>query len=82
MNILLGITGSVAAVLTEKLFNSLKEIGEVRVILTKTAKNFDIYNVPYYEDDAEWDTFEKIGDEILHIELRKWADTLLIALAR
>eukprot|EP00216_Chloropicon_sp_CCMP2111_P002956 CAMPEP_0198234442 /NCGR_PEP_ID=MMETSP1446-20131203/463_1 /TAXON_ID=1461542 ORGANISM="Unidentified sp, Strain CCMP2111" /NCGR_SAMPLE_ID=MMETSP1446 /ASSEMBLY_ACC=CAM_ASM_001112 /LENGTH=203 /DNA_ID=CAMNT_0043915225 /DNA_START=339 /DNA_END=950 /DNA_ORIENTATION=- len=32
----------------------------------------------YLEED-EWSTFKEIGDPILHIELGKWADALVIA---
>lgn len=30
-------------------------------------------------DDADWTKWQIIGDPILHIELRRWADVLLIA---
>ena len=81
-NILLGVTGSVAAILTPKLIEALKNIGEVKVIFTDTAYNFvhgHIINCQIYNDRSEWHEFEKVGDPILHIELRKWADVMLIA---
>lgn len=31
------------------------------------------------EDKHEWDSWNKIGDPVLHIELRRWADLILIA---
>ena len=40
MKILLGVTGSVAAVLTPKLVKALKELGEVQIILTNCGKKF------------------------------------------
>lgn len=30
-------------------------------------------------DEEEWEQWKKRGDIVLHIELRKWADCLLIA---
>ena len=30
-------------------------------------------------DEDDWREWEKVGDEILHIELRRWADALVIA---
>lgn len=31
------------------------------------------------EDSDEWDMWNKIGNDVLHIELRRWADVFLIA---
>ena len=31
------------------------------------------------QDSDEWDMWNKIGNDVLHIELRRWADVLLIA---
>lgn len=30
-------------------------------------------------DEEEWHSWQKKGDPVLHIELRKWADILIIA---
>jgi phosphopantothenoylcysteine decarboxylase len=80
MNILLGVTGSVAAVLTPKLVQKLTEGGHiVTVVMTDTAPKFLKEKIPYYKDEDEWGMFNEIGDPILHIKLRKWADILLIA---
>jgi phosphopantothenoylcysteine synthetase/decarboxylase len=36
--------------------------------------------VPLLSDDAEWRAYARVGeDAVLHIELRKWADVLVIA---
>lgn len=81
MNILLGITGSVAAVLTHKLVWNLKQNHKVKIVVTDTVQNF-IDLSPHqevYNDRSEWDQFNEVGDPILHIELRKWADLFLIA---
>jgi phosphopantothenoylcysteine decarboxylase len=81
VNILLGVTGSVAAILTDKLVAELEKLGEVKVIFTDSVYHFnDGHNIKsLYSDKDEWETFKKVGDPILHIELRKWADVFLIA---
>lgn len=63
--VLLGVSGSVALVLREKLERALAaEVGEVKTITTDMAETFDGY---------------KLGDPIDHIELRKWASCLVVA---
>lgn len=80
MNILLGVTGSVAAVLTPKLINEFSILGHtVTTVMTNTAPKFLKEKIVYYKDEDEWTEFNQIGDPILHIELRKWADVFLIA---
>lgn len=32
-----------------------------------------------WTDEDEWSTWKKVGDPILHIELRRWADVVLVA---
>jgi phosphopantothenoylcysteine decarboxylase len=78
MNILLGVTGSVAATLASKLYKALSELGEVQVVLTDSAKNFFDAPVEYYTDNSEWRTWQD-SSKVLHIELRKWADVFVIA---
>lgn len=85
-NILLGVTGSVAAVLTPKLVDELKKVGDVKIIFTETAYKFVSGHYRYmtidnevYNDESELLEFQKIGDKIVHIELRKWADVMVIA---
>mmetsp|Transcript_5308 Transcript_5308/g.10891 ORF Transcript_5308/g.10891 Transcript_5308/m.10891 type:complete len:193 (+) Transcript_5308:690-1268(+) len=79
--VLLGITGSVAAIRAEALFNALRsEDAEVRVIATVSALPFlGDFRDRALTDEQEWKGWTKIGDPILHIELRKWADILVIA---
>lgn len=33
----------------------------------------------FWKDEDEWSTWKTVGDPILHIELRRWADIVLIA---
>ena len=56
---------------------------QVRVIVTEHATHFvdvtTLGGVQVLRDADEWSTFAKIGDPVLHIELRKWADAMLVA---
>jgi phosphopantothenoylcysteine decarboxylase len=95
-NVLLGVTGSVAAIRTPKLFDMLQRSGHrVRVIATDAAlyffdpeeldpthagRNPDIVTV----DADEWPgrgagRRYRRDDPVLHIDLRRWADLLVIA---
>ena len=99
--VLLGVTGSVAAVKTPELFAALMGAGhDVKVAATRPALTF--FDPPslraaetageapllvvraqhtLYLDEDEWPEgrlFE-VGEPVLHIELRKWADALVIA---
>lgn len=84
MNVLLGLTGSVASVLHKKIVDKLSEKNNVKVILTKSSKNFlnskwlCYKSISYYDDDFEWRNYYKTGN-VAHIDLRQWADLLLIA---
>jgi phosphopantothenoylcysteine decarboxylase len=89
MNILLGVTGSVAAIKFEKLHDALSEIGTVKSVFTQSALRFvDIkpLSIKYsldnkcdiYTDDDEWN-WHKLGDPVLHVELADWANILVVA---
>jgi phosphopantothenoylcysteine decarboxylase len=98
-NVVLGVTGSVAAILTPDLYEALRRAGHrVKVVATsaslyffdpgaldpadplRPARNPEIVIL----DDDEWPGrdagrhFQR-ADRVLHIELRRWADLLLIA---
>jgi phosphopantothenoylcysteine decarboxylase len=88
-NILLGVTGSVAAIKTPELRARLLEAGHaVRVVATRAALYFfDASAWPVGDlvtDDDEWprrqagERYQR-DDPVLHIELRRWADALVIA---
>ncbi len=84
MKVLLGVTGSVAAVKTFDLVTALTAAGyEVRVVFTDKARHFSKklpHNTMYYFDKDEWTSEYKLHESpVLHIELREWADVLLIA---
>ncbi|XP_058129862.1 phosphopantothenoylcysteine decarboxylase [Anopheles ziemanni] len=87
-NILIGCTGSVATIklplLVERLLQLPNFDVDVRVIVTEHAQHFfsrdDLpHGILLYTDQDEWTSWQKRGDPVLHIELGKWADLLLIA---
>lgn len=92
-NVLLGVTGSVAAIYTPELYADLRQAGHaVRIVATKSSLYF--FDAATIEstlegtrnqavvilDEDEWpgERYQR-GDPVLHIELRRWADVLLIA---
>lgn len=78
-------TGSVATIkLNQLLEKILKHNLEVQVVSSKHAQHFfDANDLPVgvelYCDADEWAKWRGRGDPVLHIELGKWADVLLIA---
>ena len=96
LNILLGVSGSVAAVKGPELAIKLSKVANVKVIMTQRGKYFwnltetynkemfdqfnTMENIQVYEDKDEWDVYKVVGkDEVVHIELRRWADVMVIA---
>lgn len=87
MNIILGLTGSVATILAPKLVDRLLSAKHsVNIVATTPAlyfmdmKNFSSKYVEVFKDKDEWPEggYHK-KDTIRHIEFRTWADLLLIA---
>ena len=92
--LILGVTGSVAAIRTPALFRALSSAGhEVRIVATEPALYFfnpadletgSVAPLPggrmLFRDADEWppERYTR-GDPVLHIELRKWADMLIVA---
>jgi phosphopantothenoylcysteine decarboxylase len=98
-NVLLGVTGSVAAIYTPQLFDRLKQAGHrVKVVATQAAQYFfdatAIDPLPgpparrnpefLILDEDEWpgrtegNRYQR-ADRVVHIELRRWAELLVIA---
>lgn len=89
-NVLLGATGSVAAVRVPALVDALAAAGHaVRVVATDAATYFFDPNplkaagaltldADEWPGRAEGERYQR-GDAVAHIELRKWADLFLIA---
>jgi phosphopantothenoylcysteine decarboxylase len=92
--LLLGVTGSVAALKVKELVQNFNYYNiDTIIIPTETAKHFihfddswcphgmisELKSPCYFEDNDEWSTWKARGDPVLHIILRDWADILLIA---
>jgi phosphopantothenoylcysteine decarboxylase len=93
--IVLGVTGSVAAIRTPALYTSLCTAGhEVRVVATEPALFFfDTDELlaacfespgarpgPVFRDRDEWPSRRYVrGDPVLHIDFRNWAELLVVA---
>jgi len=100
VNILLGVTGSVAAIKIREVVAALQEIGEVKIVATDSAikiidqiqgasfrlagklswnqLSWNQGSLRILTDEQEW-TWQKIGDPVLHIDLKDWADVFVIA---
>lgn len=87
IHILLGATGSLHIYHLRNIIHKLQSIyGDrlaVQVILTKAAAKMllkhDIpSNVHIWHDEDEWDTWKTRSDPVVHIELRRWADILVV----
>ncbi len=84
--VMLGVTGSVAAIRTPELVSALRKAGhEMRVVVTEPAlrffdaRTFDGQGL-LYRDVDEWPSSGwKRGDPVPHIDFRNWADMLVIA---
>ena len=82
-NILLGVTGGIAAYKSAEITRKLKSYGaDVRVVMTKSAKEFitkltmqALSGNPVSTDLLDTDSEATMG----HIELARWADAILIA---
>ncbi|KAF6265635.1 flavin mononucleotide-binding protein 3 [Scenedesmus sp. NREL 46B-D3] len=83
--ILVAATGSVAAIKIPQLCQLLQQLGEVKLASTKSAAYFFTQEQlpeslgPVAGDEAEWHAWSRVGDPVMHIELRRWADMLVIA---
>ncbi|CAH0715301.1 unnamed protein product, partial [Brenthis ino] len=90
--VLIGVTGSVATIKLPVLIKSLldsnlsnqKIIFEISTICTEHSKHFfrkdDLPpKISLYDDASEWDSWKNRGDPVIHIDLGKWADLMVIA---
>ncbi|KAJ7207053.1 flavoprotein [Mycena pura] len=86
-HVLLITTGSVASVKAPLIVEELLRYANVKVEVVATTPSLAFYDagsirrlgVRVWTDEDEWPAAYKIGDPILHIELRRWADTVLVA---
>lgn len=82
---MVGCCGSVATIKLPQLVAQLLDRGcEVEVVLTERARHFVSEQelppgVKVHVDKDEWTTWKQRGDPVLHIELGRWADVMVIA---
>lgn len=82
---LLGLSGSVATIKAPLLSQHLCQFADVKVIATASSRYFVTEDLlpeaarPLLGDDDEWRQWKQVGDPVMHIELRRWADILVIA---
>lgn len=85
--VLLGVSGSVATIKLGLLATRLQAFADVKIIATTAAQHF-IRTLPdtvqnelgqVAGDEDEWRSWEKVGDPVMHIELRRWADIFVVA---
>ena len=84
-NILIGVTGGIAAYKVPDITSALiKNEHVVKIIMTKAAKEIitpltlaTISRHPIYDESSEW-AANGSSPEIAHIELSKWADVFVI----
>ncbi|MDP2438678.1 MAG: flavoprotein [archaeon] len=86
LKVLVGLTGSVATIKAGELVEALQRSGcQVQCVATAAATHFlkDQWalgpSVKVLLDKDEWDSYKVLGDPVLHIDLRNWADVLVIA---
>ncbi|KAH7345762.1 flavoprotein [Rhizoctonia solani] len=87
LHVLLIATGSVATIKVPLIVKKLLTYNKVKVevVATDAALNFihkdeiEALGSRVWTDSGDWSTWNKVGDPILHIELRRWADVVLVA---
>lgn len=86
VNLLVCCTGSVATIKLPVILELFKlhrnELDvNIKVCLTEKSRHFspNELGVQSFTDSDEWDCWNGRGDPVLHIDLTKWADVLLIA---
>ncbi|KAG8715353.1 hypothetical protein FRC11_004523 [Ceratobasidium sp. 423] len=87
LHVLLIATGSVATIKVPLIVQKLLTYDKVKVevVATDAALNFirkdevETVGSRVWTDSGDWSTWKKVGDAILHIELRRWADVVLVA---
>ncbi|XP_038077472.1 phosphopantothenoylcysteine decarboxylase-like [Patiria miniata] len=85
-HVLVGCTGSVASIKVPQLVRELMKHEQLQVSVVATEKACHFFQasdlpreVALYRDEDEWSTWKNRDDPVLHIELRRQADVLVIA---
>ncbi|KAG0665424.1 hypothetical protein C6P46_006871 [Rhodotorula mucilaginosa] len=90
LHVLLALSGSVASIKAPLIVRELLTYAnvDVQVVASKSSTHFfsaeqiereSTGRVRVWTDADEWASWQKIGDPVLHIELRRWADIVLVA---
>ncbi|KDE05851.1 hypothetical protein MVLG_03794 [Microbotryum lychnidis-dioicae p1A1 Lamole] len=90
LHVLLAVSGSVASIKTPLIVGDLLKYDRVEVQVVATASSLHFFDkaalerehagrVKVWTDVEEWKAWTKMGDPVLHIELRRWADVVLIS---
>ncbi|KAI0085139.1 flavoprotein [Irpex rosettiformis] len=86
-HVVLILSGSVASIKAPLIVSELLTYDKVKVEVVATNASLTFFSVAdienagarVWKDEDEWLSTYKIGDPILHIELRRWADIVLVA---
>ena len=93
IHVLLGVCGALSTGKIKLIINKLFEIYTpnkiaIQLILTRSSENFllqeslnvleNVKGVRVWRDADEWTTWKTRLDPVLHIELRRWADILVV----
>ncbi|ODV79259.1 flavo protein-domain-containing protein, partial [Suhomyces tanzawaensis NRRL Y-17324] len=93
LHVLLGVCGALSTAKIKLIIGKLFEIYtpekiSIQLILTKSSENFlsqetlshleQAKKVRIWRDSDEWSTWRTRLDPVLHIELRRWADILIV----
>lgn len=88
LRVVLVTSGSVASIKMPLIVEALGADANVEVQIVATGSSLHFYDagaieashdgVGVWADNDEWDDWNKIGDPILHIELRRWADLVVV----
>ncbi|KAL8426877.1 hypothetical protein Efla_002485 [Eimeria flavescens] len=88
VRVLLGVTGSVAAIKAGHLIQELRKAAaarglaaEIELVVTDKGLFFLPESLRPFarREEAEWRRWSNRGDPVMHIELRRWADVFVIA---
>ncbi|KAK6459604.1 flavoprotein [Scheffersomyces xylosifermentans] len=93
IHVLLGVCGALSTLKIKLIIAKLFEIYtpqklSIQLILTKSSENFisqealthleTVKKIRVWRDADEWSTWKTRSDPVLHIELRRWADILVV----
>ncbi|ESP01250.1 hypothetical protein LOTGIDRAFT_111587 [Lottia gigantea] len=83
-NVLIGTSGSVAALKLPLIVEQLLTLDDAEVKFVSTHHSLHFFDRQQVKcevltDEDEWSRWTKRGDPVLHIELRRWADLFVIA---